>query len=294
MKAYSNALKREKYILPQKARKKIQKSDKPAWANNIFLFGMTAFMSFLDFLVLYSVMDEAMVQSELLGILTAIGFAIILNVIPLIIAYYVMQGIYGLKRFAFVWAFVGLTAFSGLYGATVRLRYAYQDMYEPISNTTLVNTVDTEVDTETVESDHTQSKATVFILSIEPLATSMMNFVLGLITSDSVQRKRNELELRMLQIDEQMIDVQTVIDTMENREQYLLDIDLDQRLAMEGKIDSICEEMKVYARNYLADYLKSPNATSYISENSNVHIMEKEDDVPKITLTLDDLKGRVS
>lgn len=264
----NNPLAREDYLLPQKAEKKYQRSGMPWWGNMIFVILLTVVLSYLDYLVLFSIMDHAITQSKLLGTVTAVLFAGILNTIPLFAAYFAIRAYYYGRRFDVIMTVSLAIAFTCFFGATVKLRYAYQDMYKPADQMVLVNTMQTEVDQKEEKEDTSQSSAVVFILSIEPLVTSIMNFALGWVTSNTIEQRYNCLRLRRLELQEHINQLEAILSTNKSRESLLRQADLDERLAMEKIVDMKCERLDAISVLILMEYLRNPDATSYIMENS--------------------------
>lgn len=263
------ALQPEKYFLPVEAEISIQKTDRSWWAHPVFIVFLTIAMSAMDALILYSIMDIALTQSEWMGKLTAFGIALVLNIIPLMVAKFIHQAIYHLKKYAMVWAIVAVMAFTLLFGATVYLRFAYQDAFENTSSMRLVNTLEME---DTVEEDNTDSEnkamAVVLLLSVEPLCTSLASFVLAYLSDDELRDRINRLRLRRIELVESRSDILAAIACMDGERQELVDQDNERYLASQHAVHARCELLKARARNYLAEYLADPTAISKLSEEA--------------------------
>lgn len=95
----------EGYARPIESENKLQKTEFTWWSSPIFIIFLTVSMSVLDAMVLYDIMDLATTQSENLGKIICFGIALILNMLPLLIAKFVHQAMYKIKRGAAVWAF---------------------------------------------------------------------------------------------------------------------------------------------------------------------------------------------
>ena len=157
------------------------------WTKNWFVIGFTIFMTAMDFGVLYSVLDMAVTQSQILGILLSIGIAFLLNFIPLLAARSFSQTIYGIKREAPMVLVISILSFLVLYSSTVVLRFAFRDMYGGSDGGQLVNTMES-VAVNTTDIDDQKSIAMVLLLSVEPLVTSIAVFILGFFSSVEVKK----------------------------------------------------------------------------------------------------------
>ena len=115
----------EGYARPIESENKLQKTEFTWWSSPIFIIFLTVSMSVLDAMVLYDIMDLATTQSENLGKIICFGIALILNMLPLLIAKFVHQAMYKIKRGAAVWALLSTIAFFTLFAATVFLRFSY-------------------------------------------------------------------------------------------------------------------------------------------------------------------------
>ncbi len=119
-------------------------------------------------------------QSENLGKIICFGIALILNMLPLLIAKFVHQAMYKIKRGAAVWALLSTIAFFTLFAATVFLRFPTRismatEVPLPLKNEAEVETME-EADTDTDAGSDTKGLAVVLLLSVEPLVTSIVNF----------------------------------------------------------------------------------------------------------------------
>ncbi len=266
----SDATKRESYKLRLQAISKEQKVDKSVWATPKINFILLPIFSTMDGMVLFNIFDAIFTQSAITGIVMAIGFAVILNVLPLIIAKFVYQSIYKIKRHVSKIAIMFIAIFFVLFAATVFFRFAYRDMYDEEKQTTqLENTVSNE---ESLSNDNDNSNnsdkslAVVFLLSLSPLATSLIGFGIAYISGDEIKKKIQFYERRDIELDEAISDLEAAIATMNNNMKR--DIDLDEQI-MEAAIEEIisrCNILKAYARYYLAEYLANPSATTKLSK----------------------------
>ena len=113
------AMKSENYCLPIENEQKLQKTEFAWWSSPGFIIFLTIAMSTLDGLVLYDILDQAMTQSETLGVITSFGIALVLNMMPLLIAKFMHQAIYKIKKGATVLTVITTLSFFLLFAGTV-------------------------------------------------------------------------------------------------------------------------------------------------------------------------------
>lgn len=265
------AMRDEGYRLPIESEKLRQKTEYAWWSSPAFIVFLTISMSILDALVLYDVLDRAMTQSENLGKITSYGIALVLNLIPILIAKFVHQALYKIKRGAAVWAIVATMAFVMLFAGTVKLRFAYQDVYGKDEMEHIENQVEVEeVEMEDTENNPQKGLAVVLLFSLEPLVTSIVNFCLAFLSDDELREKINYLRRRRCELVEAESDLKAFIATMEpaelRRKQMLL-LDAERKRAGEDEIRARCRLLKAQARVYLAEYLKDPEGASYVTSS---------------------------
>ena len=261
----------EGYDLPIKSEDKFQKTEYTWWSNPIFIVFLTVSMSILDALVLYDILDQSMNQSENMGKIISFGMALLLNVLPLIIAKFTHQAMYKIKRGAAAWAFILTTAFVMLFAATVYLRFSYQDQYGKIDTLRLKNEAQeetvVETDTET-ETDMKGGFAVVLLLSVEPLVTSLVNFGLAYISDDEVRAHLNHLRKRRLELAECENDLKAYLATREPAEkrcEELLLLDRNAKKAAQDRVNARCAILEARSYLYLAEYLGNPEGASYVT-----------------------------
>ena len=268
-----HAMQTEDYQLSIQSDYTLQKTDRAWWASPPVIVTLTVFLSLLDAVVLYDIMDAAMVQSAWLGMLVAIGIALVLNVIPLVLAKLIHQAIYKLKRYAGTMAALLLAAFVLLFSGTVFLRFAFSERYEP-DNTgdTLVNTMEDSgeesVDPETQAKNEAQANAVVILLSVEPLVTSTANFVLAFLSDDELRARINRLRVRRLELLEDISDLQAARSNLEGDRQNLLALDEERYQAARQVLDARCQILRTRARTLLAQYLADPSSISRLAAQS--------------------------
>ncbi len=263
---------REGYDSRKEGRRGLHRSGMPWWTNGKANIVLVPIFSTMDGLVLYSIFDECMTQSAVMGIIMAFGVAVVLNILPLVIARFLHSAFDRTAKHAVPMVLVFISAFLLIYGSTVYLRFTYRDMYgETDQGLVLENTVADEAEnSSTAGSDNARGTAVVMLLSISPLITSVLGFAIAYVSDDETKKKVEYLELEKIAIDEKINDTQAALIQMEAAMKEGVEKDLEQDLrAMEAAIREIftrCDVLKAQARYYLAEYLADPSATSRLSQ----------------------------
>lgn len=256
--------------------------DKPWWGTSKASLILVPIFSIMDGMVLFSIFDTCLTQSAMMGIVMAFGVAVVLNVLPLIMAKFAHQTLYKIKKHALTMLLITTLGFFLIFAGTVYLRFAYSDMYESESQTTqLENTVSNNVTVFDAESNTSANKsfAVVLLLSLSPLVTSIIGFAITYVTDDEVRNLVEFRERREVELDEAISDLESAIETMSIDVER--DIDLDER-AMEAAIEEViarAETLKAIARRYLAEHLADPRATSKLSEELLLKNNQNENDI---------------
>ena len=226
---------------------------------------MTLGLSCVDGLVLYSLTNIAMQQSALMGYLMALAIAIVLNVLPLVMAKYIHHMIYRTKRFALLAVMVCIVAFTVLFGTTVGLRYEYRDLYGEGSTDVIINKVsdDDETDTKVEEiSEDTKAMAVFWLLALEPLATSIMNLMLGLMGDNDMKKRIQLLKLRRIELQEEKSDCEAALADMNLEIERMLRVDDEKSRVMKDEIKALRDTLKAVSRQILAEELGDPSSIS--------------------------------
>lgn len=274
-------------------------SGMPGWASGKANLILVPIFSGMDGMVLYSIFDECLTQSAAMGIIMALGVAVVLNVLPLVIAKFLHAAFDKTAKHASAMAGIFLAGFILIYGGTVYLRFAYSDMYgQENQSTTLENTVSNEEAVDSEEdmlSDNKKGTAVVLLLSISPLITSLLGFGIAYVSDDETRKKVEYLEIEKIEIEEKISDTQAAIVQMEHvlKEETEKDLAIDAA-SMNAAVEEIftrCDILKALARLYLAEYLKNPSATSRISQEMRVQM---EEDPSQAATELPDEMGTVT
>ena len=255
----------------------------PWWTSGRANLILIPIFSAMDGMVLYSIFDECLTQSVAMGIIMAMGVAVVLNVLPLVIAKFLHAAFDKTAKHANVMVGIFLAGFILIYAATVYLRFAYSDMYgQENQSTTLENTVSNNEESVTAKedsvADNAKGIAVVVLLSISPLITSLLGFGIAYVGDDETRKKIEYLEIEKIEIEEKISDTQAAIKQLEyvvNEEiEKDLVIDAEAMNAAIGETITRCDVLKALARLYLAEYLKNPSATSKISQEMRVQTKE--------------------
>lgn len=258
------ALSPEPYDLPQAYEKRIQKCGRSWWAHPLVIIFITLIFTSMDGIVLFNLFDTILTQSELMSYIVSIGVALVLNFLPLIMAKLVYQ-LQGKRQWSGIWLTLSLIAFALLYSSTVYLRFSCAEMYLP--QTYGVGDVAVTMETAT-EDQRTQAMAVVWLLSIEPLVTSVVNFLLCYFSDNIPEKRYFILRLRKFELAEMIADSKAALHEMT----YELDVQLAmEEAAYEAEQDVLTawrNSLRAEARFLLAQHLADPSATTALSSEA--------------------------
>ena len=265
------------YTDRKETRKNFKKTGMPWWSNEKANLLLVPIFSAMDGTVLYSIMEECFLQSALMSIVMAFGVAVVLNILPLVIAKFLHGAIYKTTKHGLTMCAVFVAGFLLVYGGTVYLRFAYSDMYEQENQSmTLENTVSEEKvengteNVQEISEKRRKSMAVVTLLSISPLITSLLGFAIAYVSDDEIRRKVECLELEKIEIDEKISEIDAAIAQMEHymEEGIERELTFDEQAmnAAEDEIIARGNVMKAQARFILAEFLSNPQATTKLSE----------------------------
>lgn len=278
------ALEEESYESWREAESRWQKLSGAWWSSPPVLIFLTVALAALDAVVLYSLLDTAMTQAAWMGIAVAFGVALVLNFLPLVVAACLQNAVYGLERGALVKAIAGILAFLALFSATVGLRFAYKDIYGASSQAAvLVNTAgDTSQDIPAEEEgDGSKSLSTVILLSVEPLVTSVLGFLLAFFSSNPLLSKINHLRMRRWELLEARSDLLAALSGMDCKLDQMLEQDGQRFQAAQELVRTRCGQLRAEARFMLSEHLKDPSAISRLSQGDGLELTSAPD-TPKL------------
>lgn len=272
----TKAAETEDFDKQKAAKKNEQKTRITWWGKPVAVVVLTIIFSCSDALVLYSIMDAALTQSAVMGIVMALSVAVVLNVIPIIIAQYIHKAIYKTEKYALLLSIIFVAGFLLLFAMTVHLRFAYSDMYgQEAQMMQLENTVSDEdlYATEYRQDNTNNSKgdAVVLLLAICPLITSIINFGLAYITDDELRSRKEFLEVRKIEIKSAINELEAALAQMNRNVERDLELDKSMMLAARQDVIARGEMLKSIARCMLAQYLADPSAISKISGEIRVN-----------------------
>ncbi|MCI8275732.1 MAG: hypothetical protein HFI66_09025 [Lachnospiraceae bacterium] len=267
------AMKPETYSLSKENEEELQKKETSLWRRPAMLIVCTLGATALDGTVLFNLLDKAMFQSEHMGWIMGLGIAVILNLAPLFAAYYIYQALYKLKRGAALCAGLTILSFFILFGSTCAIRASYADTYNAGGAKQMDEAdmayLEIQIEENQIEEKTDQGKkwTLTLFLSVEPLATSLLNFVMAYISEDKFQKEREHLRLRRLELEEAKSDLLAVAASLAEPESYTqqqLSIDERHLEACQKEIYERCRCLEARARQYLAEYLQDPSGASRV------------------------------
>ena len=265
------AMTKEDYSLPIRNEITLDNSDFAWWSTPAFIIFLTISMSVLDALVLFDILDQAMTQSEYMGKVVSFGVALVLNMIPILVAKFAHQAIYGIKKHAVVWVVLLITVFMLLFSATVFLRFSYQDKYGTSSEMHIMNEmIEDEADYQQTEGD-VKGLAVVILLSLEPLVTSVVNYFLAFVSDDELRKRINHQKKRVLELNAEERDLRAFLAAAEDPEKWKtrsIEQDYERKEACAKDINDRGDILKAVARNILAEVLGDAESVSYVSDGN--------------------------
>lgn len=279
----------EKYAGQIEAEQNYQKVGQSWWENNVLLIGIAIAMAVLDMMFLFDMLDLVMQQNALLGRVGALGIALILNFIPLIVAKQVNKLRYKLDRTALLFAITGVVIFAILYVATVILRFQCLELYTASTSDVLKNTATIEktiIDSVQQARDTRRAICTAVLLSIEPLATSIFSFLVAIQTDNTIKNQINYLEKRLLELKAAHNRISTALESMWEDKDFMLENEQKQYEIYKNILWSEAEHLRMEARRMLAERLKDPSSITKVmtkeEEDSNTDNALEEKTFKKI------------
>ena len=263
------AMQKEDYALPVENEIALQNTDFAWWSTPVFIIFLTISMSVLDALVLYDILDQASYQAEYMSKVISFGVALILNMIPILVAKFAHQAIYKIKKHAIVWVIMLVTVFMILFSATVFLRFAYQDKYGASSEMHLTNEMAITEETQEQPEGDAKGLAVVLLLSVEPLVTSVVNFFLAFISDDELRKRLNHMKRRLLELNIEERDLKAMLASAEDpnewKEKTIIQ-DQERKAACTQDIIDRGNILKAKARSILAEHLGDADSVSYVTD----------------------------
>ncbi|MBE6013739.1 MAG: hypothetical protein E7241_00020 [Lachnospiraceae bacterium] len=244
--------------------KKEKTSDKSILSRSYVYIPLAIALSCVDAIVLYSITNISMQQSAIMGWLMALVVSIVLNVIPLIMAKYIHHIIYKTRQHAVIALSALAVAFTVVFLATVGLRFQYKEMYGEGSVEKIVNTVETNESTQEEETHDEKAMAVFWLLTLEPLGTSVMNLFLGLMGDNDIKKRIYSLQERIIELQSDKIYCEAALAEMDVDIERMMDIDQEKSQIMKERIYSLQDTLKAVARQVLAEELGDPTSISTI------------------------------
>ncbi len=252
------------------------KENKTGFYRPIVIVILTIVFTATDGAVLYDITSHAMQQNKYLGILIAVSMSLILNFLPLISGKYLHRAIYKTERYALTMMIVSIVAFCIMYGATIKLRYEYRDQYGSSNAVKIVNTAEITDIAEESESDEideagktkdSKALAVFWLFALEPLVTSLINFLLGYLSDNDLKRQLEIYKMTELRLSDILIECETELEMISTVDhEKLLAYDAERCGAVKAKIEAEGERLKAVARLKLAEYLKDSESVSRLTD----------------------------
>lgn len=222
-------------------------------------------MAALDFFVLKTIMDRAIIQSETMAFIMGFGIALTLNLLPSYIVKQHFDEVYGRSVVAKRNVYLGITAFTLLYLGVTLARFAYYDMFLP-DGSGLVNTIgETAGQADVPNIDYIKALAITLLTSVEPLATSALCAIHAYYTGDPEKAELQYYEVRREEILTELRRVNLALVSYERSEEELQDLDSERYRAACEAIHFRCAALHARGLQMLEEYLASPEATTKIS-----------------------------
>ena len=121
--------------------------------------------------------------------------------------------------------------------------------------------------------------ATIILLSVEPLITSILGFLLAFFNSDPLKAKIDHLRKRRLELMEAQGDLMAAISNMDCEKEQLLQLDEERYQAARALVHARCGQLRAEARFLLSEHLREPSAISRLSGQAGIEVSEASDAV---------------
>jgi len=256
--------------------KAVENAGKAFFTSKIANVFIVPFAAFLDGVVLFSIIDQAMTQSARMGIIMTIAVAAFLNLLPLFIAKFAFDLKYKLHTLAKPLLIMTLSMFILLYSSTVFMRVAYSNMISNTDDTSLklVNTVSSQemvtnddVDVEETASKNREEKiknlSVVILLCLSPLMTSGVSFCIALVGSDPVRNIVNAHKKEALRLENDIDELETALAGMNYDEEAAAMDDQEAYTAALESVGARRNTMKAVSRYMLAKHLAIDSVSGY-------------------------------
>ncbi len=257
--------------------KKHSKSTFSWWQAPWFIIFMTITFSALDGLVMYSVFDTVMLQSEIMGYVMSVGMALTINLIPVFMANAAHDIRLG-KRYSKSIFLTLLISFLVLAIAITCLRFSVLEIYDTSFNqASIQNQIYSGSSTLESAVEYTpsiQSIATATLLSISPLVTSVINFYISYIAGNPIEKALRSARQNRYRLEENRSDLLGAKISVEQKIEQYINGELSENEKLRYQAFCECINMqygkhKSTARLLLAEHLQDADKVAQVTESSS-------------------------
>lgn len=223
------------------------------WQKTPVIIGLTVFLSCMDAISMYMIFSESINENPILLFMCTFGIALVLNFIPLIMGklykeYY--YGLNGVKKLHLVFLAV---SFGVIYLSTFWIRMVEKDSLISSSSTIVSKYADVQ------NVNQNEAIALAVILGLSPLITSVINFFLGSLSSDSIKNRIIDKKIRIFEYEYKLAYLNACLIEVDNINLDSVNkLDIERKNAREKMLIYEENELKLHARNILAGELKDP------------------------------------
>ena len=238
-----------------------QKCALPWWQHQVVIICFVTALAALDAAVLFTLIDNVMIETAWLSKFVVGGVALALNFIPLIIGFLVRETYYQKSRVHLA-AIMGLVVtLLALFSATFQLRWTTRALsFSGTGNTLVDTTAQNLTGAPSIPADGAIAAALTILLGILPLITAVISAYLGFLCNDPILRKINRLRLELLELQEMLSDCLAARFEMEGeRIAPLLTLEEERFNTARQDLAARCNYWKQFARFKLAEHLAEPS-----------------------------------
>ena len=280
----------EKYASRNEGLEHLKKLRIPFFASLIVIYVLSVIFIATDSISIYDILSQALLQSRYLSIALCVAVVALLDFSPLPLSHGIIKitskDLFKKKQ-GILLTITILLSIVLLYSGVIALRVKYVDKYVDTSGTNeLVNTAEIVMEevSETQqysEKDLAKAKAMVWLLMVEPIASTIVLLVISLI-HDFIEKENEEIQIKMdmkYDLEKEGLEIR---DKIKNIEEQIDRINYDI-IASEDHVDYESLDNELYANELemiaktaafqkslylleLAKALNEPDAISKVSE----------------------------
>ena len=223
--------------------------------------------SMLDASRLFVVFDSIIYDNPIITYILTIGISMLLNISPVIISDFIQikkyeKVIQNTKQYHYL-SLIGMTIFIIVYIGYVLLTYECRYMLcDSPSNIAISGGLNVPIIDEV---DRPLFIGVIVIYIIEPLATSIINFMIAYRMSNPLKNKLDEIIKKIKKKNREIIKKTSAIHEFLNYEKMIRDLDRKNYERCIEEIDSIANKIKSNARYLISLKLASPSEIDQVS-----------------------------